>query len=309
MIYTVTLNPCLDYIMDVENMELDFINRSVKENILPGGKGINLSQVLKELGSDTTAIYFAGGFSGDYLNQLLKDRGIAVKYVKLMDEITRINVKIRSKSETAINAKGPKIKEDQLKELLFFLKGLTRDDFLVMSGNIPKGLPKSIYKDMIHVLNKRDTRFVVDTTGDALLSVLNDGPFLIKPNKEELEEVLGEKLRSIEAIIEGAKSLQERGARNVLVSLGDEGALLITEEDRIYNSSNPKGVVKNTVGAGDSMVAGFLHGYLMNQNYKDALLWGTAAGSATAFSDGLAKANEIVELLDDIVIKEIGGKS
>ena len=274
MIYTVTLNPSLDYIVDVENLTVGAINRSTKEAIYPGGKGINVSIILSRLGAETTVIGFKAGFTGENLEHLVQKEGIKAQLLSVEKGFTRINVKVRGKEETAINGAGPEVAEKELADLTTRLEGLGKDDTLVLSGSAPKKAADTLYADLAARMEARGTRCVIDATGMLLTKALPYHPFLVKPNLEELEEIVGKKLDGLSAIEIAAQQMQQLGARNVLVSLGGEGALLIDEKGHAHHHRAPKGKVLNTVGAGDSMVAGFLAGYEKTGDYAKALHWG-----------------------------------
>ncbi len=291
MIYTVTLNPALDYVMQTPKLNIGETNRSEKEDIQFGGKGINVSVMLSRLGQPTVALGFVAGFTGDKLETLVQKTGVKTDFIRLPSGETRINVKIKGEQETEINAGGPLIDRDSLKLLCEKLQSLQDGDTLVLAGSIPKSLPENIYAQLIDRVKEKDIRLVIDATGNALLSTLPYCPFLIKPNRAELEELCGYSLTTAEEIGKAALCLQQKGAKNVLVSLGGDGALLLTQTGETYILSAPEGTVKNAVGAGDSMVAGFLTG--IQDGYETALKWGVAAGSATAFSLELAIFEEI----------------
>ena len=305
MIYTITFNPALDYITQVENFKTGEINRTKTETILPGGKGLNVSIVLKNLGIENTALGFVAGFTGEELIRKLEAQGVRTDFVKVKEGITRINVKISSFNdnkveETALNGMGPQITKKNIDELLNKIQNMTGNDFVILSGNIPKNLENNIYEKICKILKEKGITFIVDSTQDLLINVLKYNPFLIKPNKEELEETLKHNIHTKEDIINSAKTLQEIGAQNVLVSLGDDGAILITKEGETYFSEAPKGQVINTVGAGDSMVAGFLAGYYKTKDYEYALKMGVSAGSASAFSVNLATKDKV-----DFIFKQL----
>ena len=297
MIYTITFNPALDYITQVENFKIGKINRTKAEKILPGGKGLNVSIVLNNLKIKNTAIAFIGGFTGEELKNKIENYGIGTDFIKVTDGITRINIKINSDEETAINGQGPQIMEKEIKELLEKIDKMKNNDIVVISGNIPNGVPKTIYETICEKLAKKEILYIVDATRELLINVLKYKPFLIKPNKEEIEETFNVKLNNIEEIKTYARKLQEMGAQNVLVSLGGEGALLISKDKKEYYSKAPKGKVINTVGAGDSMVAGFLTGFLKTNKYENALKMGIATGSASAFSENLATEEDVEKIL------------
>lgn len=295
MIYTVTFNPSLDYIVAVENFACGTVNRSIDEKIFPGGKGINVSMVLKNLGFENTALGFLAGFTGDRVEQLLEEKGITTDFIPVAG-MSRINVKLCSNEETEINGRGPVIAAADIEVLYEKLDALKADDILVLAGSIPSTMPTTIYMDIMQHLQGRGIRIVVDATKDLLKNVLAYQPFLIKPNNHELGELFGVELTTKEEVICYAKKLQEQGARNVLVSMAGAGAVLVAEDGSVYQAEAPKGIVKNSVGAGDSMVAGFLAGYLEHGNYKEAFKMGICAGSASAFSEELATKNEVLEL-------------
>lgn len=297
MIYTITFNPALDYISQVENFEVGKINRTKTEKILPGGKGLNVSIVLKNLAYNSTALGFIAGFTGEELKKQLEDYGINTDFIKVKKGITRINVKISSKEETALNGNGPEITKEDIQELLDKIEKIKKDDIVILAGNVPKGINSNIYEIICVNLEKNGVTYIVDATKELLINVLKYKPFLIKPNKDELEETFKVKIKTKEDIILYAKKLQLMGAQNVLVSLGGDGAILVTADDNVYFCEAPKGKVLNTVGAGDSMVAGFLAGYLKTQNYEYALKMGIATGSASAFSMNLATIKDVETLL------------
>ena len=297
MIYTITFNPALDYISQVENFEVGKINRTKTEKILPGGKGLNVSIVLKNLAYNSTALGFIAGFTGEELKKQLEDYGIDTDFIKVKKGITRINVKISSKEETALNGNGPEISKEDIQNLLDKIEKIKKDDIVILAGNVPKGINNNIYEIICVNLEKNGVTYIVDATKELLINVLKYKPFLIKPNKEELEETFKVKIKTKEDIILYAKKFQLMGAQNVLVSLGGDGAILVTAEGNVYFSEAPKGKVVNTVGAGDSMVAGFLAGYLKSQDYEYALKMGIATGSASAFSMELANIKDVETLL------------
>ncbi len=298
MIYTVTFNPALDYVVHVENFKREAVNRTTREEIQYGGKGINVSAVLKNLGIPSTALGFLAGFTGKALEEGLKSTGLATDFIWLSQGLTRINVKIKSAEETEINGQGPVITEEALSLLRKKLGRLTGEDILIISGSVPSTLSHDVYKNILAQLQSRGTKFVVDSTKDLLCSALPYHPFLIKPNSIELGEIFGEELKTDEEILDKAKKLQEMGAENVLVSMAGDGSLLLDENGECHRLGVPKGTVKNSVGAGDSMVAGFIAGWLQTGDFGYAQRLGTAAGSATAFSDGLAAKEQVQALLD-----------
>ncbi|WP_022761655.1 MULTISPECIES: 1-phosphofructokinase [unclassified Butyrivibrio] len=301
MIYTVTFNPAIDYIVRMDKpLDPGMTNRSVSEDCFFGGKGINVSTILKNLGIENTALGFVAGFTGEAIVESVKNKGILADFIMLKDGISRINVKIKSEQETEINAQGPVITDEAYNELLCKLDSLKEGDMLILAGSIPSTLPSDVYEIILDRLKDKGVTFVVDATKDLLMNVLKYHPFLIKPNNHELGEMFGTVLKTDDEIEEHAKKLQEMGARNVLISMAGDGAMLITEDGQRFRVGVPKGKVKNSVGAGDSMVAGFVAGYMKTKDYKVALNMGTAAGSATAFSDDLATGeliNSIYETL------------
>ena len=300
MIYTVTFNPALDYIVNMDNLKLGETNRSTSEMILSGGKGINVSIVLKNLGFDNVALGFVAGFTGEEIENGTRKLGITTDFIHLKEGLSRINVKLKASEETEVNGTGPIISEDELNALYGKLENLKKDDILVLAGSVPNTLPQDIYEKIMEMLQDKGIKIVVDATKDLLLNVLKYKPFLIKPNNHELSEIFGLEIKTEQKIIDYAKKLQDKGARNVLVSRAGDGAILIAENGDIYKSPAPKGKVVNSVGAGDSMVAGFIAGYLKNNSYEEAFKMGVASGSASAFSKYLAKKEEILEILNTL---------
>lgn len=358
MIYTITFNPSLDYIVSVDNFQCGIVNRTKAELLFAGGKGINVSMVLSNLGYETTALGFVAGFTGEKLQSLLKEKNITTDFISVEQGMSRINVKLRSQEETEINGMGPEITKQHIEQLFQKLEKLQDGDILVLAGSVPESMSSDIYMDIMkkvqevqekkdieiaserkiietitkervrdkekrtnkveineckikeiqateqqqktEAIQKSNIRVVVDATKDLLKNVLPYRPFLIKPNHHELGELFGKVLTTQEEIIVYAKELQKQGARNVLVSMAKDGAILIAEDGNVYVSKAPKGVVKNSVGAGDSMVAGFLAGFLTTGDYKEALKYGICTGSASAFSDNLATKKEVEELLKQV---------
>lgn len=298
MIYTVTLNPALDYVMKVGNIRYDDINRSESEEIYYGGKGINVSVILTRLGVENKALGFVGGFTGEKLYEMLKKDGIDCDFNILKNGYTRINVKIKAQTELDVNAQGPAIDEEDIALLLEKLDGIKQGDFLVLAGSIPNTLPDDIYERILSRLDGRGINFVVDATGDLLKNVLKYKPFLIKPNHHELGDLFGVEAKSEQDIVFYAKKLQEMGARNVLVSRAKDGATLIDEQKNVTTFENVEGELVNSVGCGDSMVGGFLAGWIEKGDYSYALKLGAACGNATAFSQELATADEIKNVFD-----------
>lgn len=299
MIYTVTFNPSLDYIVNVEHFTCGIVNRTTKEIIYAGGKGINVSMVLKNLGYESTALGFLAGFTGEKIQNLLQEKGVCTDFIHVSEGISRINVKLRSEEETEINGLGPKMTSEDVKKLYEKLEKLQDGDTLILAGSIPDSLPESMYMDIMKKLQGKKLNIVVDATKDLLLNVLQYHPFLIKPNNHELGEIFGVELKKRDEVVPYAKKLQEKGARNVLVSMAGEGAVLVTEQGEVLKAKAPKGKLVNSVGAGDSMVAGFVAGYLEEKEYKKAFAMGVCTGSASAFSEELAKKEEVMELLKE----------
>lgn len=288
MIYTVTFNPALDYVMKVEKLRYDDINRTYGEELYYGGKGINVSVILSRLGMENTALGFKAGFTGEKLEELLKEEGINTDFIALKSGMTRINVKIKAETELDINAVGPPIEREEVDKLFEKIKNLKKGDVIVLAGSVPGALPTDIYEKILSVTSQSGVEAVVDSTGDLLLNVLKYHPFLIKPNNFELGDLFGVKIKNEAEIEKYAKQLQEKGARNVLVSRGKEGATLVTEDGDVHTIGIIPGKPLNSVGCGDSMVAGFVAGYLNKLDYAYALKLGSACSNATAFSYGLA---------------------
>lgn len=307
MIYTVTLNPSLDYIVSVDDFKMGKVNRTTEEIIFPGGKGINVSIVLKNLGMESVALGFVAGFTGNEIKRILERYGISDQFICVENGLSRINVKLRSLSkdekggkkvaeESEINGQGPKINEAALEKFYKQLDVLQKGDVVILSGSIPFSLPSTIYRDIMAELERKEILTVVDATKDLLVNVLPYHPFLVKPNHLELGEIFGKNLSDKEDVITYAKELQKMGARNVLVSMAAKGAVLIAEDKTVYRMEAPKGKVINSVGAGDSMVAGFLYGYFKEKSYKKAFYYGVCTGSASAFSENLASREEVEKL-------------
>lgn len=297
MIYTVTFNPSLDYIVSVDDFTLGRVNRTTKELVYPGGKGVNVSLVLKNLGMENTALGFIAGFTGTEIERGLKDWGCLTDFIKIPEGMSRINMKLRSREESEINGQGPKISEEALEELYRKLDAMDPGDVLVLAGSIPNSMPDSSYEQILARVQGRDIRSVVDATGDLLVNVLKYHPFLIKPNNHELEEIFHVPMDSKETIVAHAKKMQEMGAENVLISMAGDGAILVAADGSVWQSPAPKGNVVNSVGAGDSMVAGFITGYLKSQSYEEVFHMGICTGSASAFSERLATQEEVDGIL------------
>ncbi len=296
MVYTVTFNPSLDYIVSMEGFQLGKTNRTAKEQMLPGGKGINVSTVLKNLGIPNIALGFSAGFTGEEIKRRVEEMGLASDFINLQNGYSRINVKMKDFDGTEINGQGPDISPAETEKLLEKLDGLKEGDVLVLAGSIPRTMPDSIYSDILRRLDGKGILTVVDATGELLLHVLEYSPFLIKPNNHELGEIFQVKLETREDVVLYARKLQEKGARNVLVSMAGQGAVLLDEMGQVHMLPAPKGKLVNAVGAGDSMVAGFLAGWLTKKDYEYAFRMGISAGSASAFSENLATKKEIEEV-------------
>ncbi|MCK9191181.1 MAG: 1-phosphofructokinase [Sphaerochaetaceae bacterium] len=297
MIYTVTINPSLDYIVDVDDFSIGKVNRTSNELMFPGGKGINVSIVLNNLGLKTKALGFKAGFTGQEIKHLLDIKSITTEFIEVKEGFSRINLKMRSGVETEINGQGPNIGKSDLEKLMIYLDRIQDDDILVLAGSIPSILPSSLYMDIMKRLSNKKTKIVVDATQSLLVNVLQYHPFLIKPNIHELGEIFNVTLKTKAECVIYAKKLQKKGARNVLVSMAKEGAVLVTEDGEIFQSKGPEGKAINSVGAGDSMVAGFLAGYLKTGEYSEALKYGLCAGTASACSENLATLEQVNTLL------------
>lgn len=300
MIYTVTFNPALDYILELDKLEIGKIQKSKMELILPGGKGINVSTVLTNLEIDNIALGYKAGFVGAELERLLRNMKVKTDFIDLEEGNSRINVKISGEEETAINTNGPQISENKILELLEKLKTLNENDYLVLSGSIPSSIKDDIYEKICSIVKKQNVKIVVDATKNLLVQALKYNPFLIKPNNEELGEIFGVEIHTKEDAYVYGKKLKEMGAQNVLVSMGKIGAALIDEAGQEYFIKSPEGKRVNTVGSGDSMVAGFIAGFLKYNNYNDALRMGVSAGSASALSKYLATKEEVYNLFNNI---------
>ena len=300
MIYTVTFNPAIDYVVELVSFNIGEINRTTREYMNLGGKGVNVSRVLTNLEVPNVALGFVAGFTGDALRNGLERMGVKTDFISLEEGNTRINVNIKGVEETDINARGPEIPNSAIDELFKKLDNLQSGDTLVLAGSIPTSLPNDMYERIMERLYGKGIRFVVDATRDLLVKSLKYEPILIKPNNHELGEIFGLELTTDNEIIYYARELKKQGAKNVLISMAGDGAILVDENDVAHKIGTPKGKVKNSVGAGDSMVAGFCAGYLEKGDYKYALRMGTAAGSASAFSESLATKQEVIDLLNKI---------
>ncbi len=300
MIYTVTFNPSLDYIVSVEDFRPGLTNRTDSELLLPGGKGINVSIVLKNLGISSIALGFVAGFTGDEVVRRLTEMGVESGFIGIGEGFTRINLKLQSIDGTEINGQGPKISREKVQMLMEQLSRLEEGDVLFLSGSIPASMPDNTYQKIMERLDNRNVRLVVDATKDLLLNALPYHPFLIKPNNHELGEIFDVELGTRSEVISYAGKLKERGAQNVLVSMAGEGAVLVAADGKVYEAPAPEGVLINGVGAGDSMVAGFMAGYMEKEDYEYAFHMGLAAGSASAFSEYLATKEEILQVYDQV---------
>lgn len=300
MIYTVTFNPSLDYIVKVNNFKLGAVNRTTREDIYAGGKGINVSIVLSNLGYKSKALGFTAGFTGNEIERRVNEKGIDSEFIKLNEGLSRINVKMKSNEESEINGNGPNITKEALDKLFLKLNTLESGDILVLAGSIPSSLPSDIYEKIMAFLKDKNIKIVVDATKDLLLNVLKYNPFLIKPNNHELGEMFNVELKTDDEIIHYGKKLLDMGAENVLISMAGDGAIFLSKNGEVFKSGVPKGVVKNSVGAGDSMVAGFIAGYLKESDLNKAFKMGVATGSASAFSEELATKDEVENLLKEL---------
>ncbi len=300
MVYTVTFNPSLDYIVTVEDFKLGLTNRTSSELMLPGGKGVNVSIVLSNLGIDNSAIYFSAGFVGDEITRRIKESGISSEEIKLSSGCSRINLKLKSIDGTEINGMGPDISDDDIKELYKKLDKIKEGDTLVLAGSIPSTMPETIYSDIMEYLEGKGIRIVVDATKDLLMNVLKYKPFLIKPNNHELGEIFGVTLETRESVVPYAQKLLEQGAQNVIVSMAGEGAAFVAGNGEVHLREAPKGKLVNGVGAGDSMVAGFIAGYLTEGSLLHAFKMGLSTGSASAFSEYLATKEEVMKVYETV---------
>lgn len=302
MIYTLTLNPAIDYYMSMENFQLGSLNSLEEGYTLPGGKGINVSKVLKNFSVESKALGFVGGFTGDYIKKHLNEYEIENDFIELQEN-TRINIKLKTKdSETEIAGKSPTISKENVEELLKKFEEIKKDDVVILSGSVPNSISKSIYADIIKLLPK-DCKVILDTRGLPFVEGLKEGVFLTKPNNHELEEFFNRKLNNIEEIIQAGKDLQALGSKNVLISLGKDGSILITKKE-VYIGNAPQGKLISSVGAGDSMVAGVVYGIAKGMTLEDSYKYGIASGSSTAFSEGLTTFEGMNSLLNKIEIKK-----
>ena len=299
MIYTLTCNPSVDYVVQMSEFQPGMVNRSFREQVFSGGKGINVAVILKNLGVPNRALGFLAGFTGDFIEQDLQAQGCQTDFVRLSGGFSRINIKIKGLEESEINGGGPAVDQEAMERLLEKINTLRKGDMLIISGSIPPSLPKDLYETILSLLAGRGVYAVVDTAGESLMKTLQYAPFLIKPNHQELEELAQSRLFTREEIIAQGKRLQEMGAQNVLISMAAEGAILLTADGRVLFGEAPRGVVRNSVGAGDSMVGGFVAGWLKTGSFRASLQWGIAAGSASAFCEGLATGEEIRRLYEE----------
>lgn len=299
MIYTLTCNPSVDYVVQMAEFCPGMVNRAQGEQAFSGGKGINVTVILKNLGIPNRALGFLAGFTGDFIEQDLREQGCQTEFVRLAKGFSRINVKIKGQEESEINGGGPAVDQAAMEALFEKINSLRKGDMLIISGSIPPSLPKDLYEKILGLLDERGVYAVVDTAGEALMKTLRYEPFLIKPNRQELEELAQSRLFTREEIVAQGRRLQEMGAQNVLISMAAEGAVLLTSDGKVFFGEAPRGTVRNSVGAGDSMVGGFVAGWLKTGSYPAALQWGIAAGSASAFCEGLATGEEICRLLEE----------
>lgn len=307
MIYTVTFNPSLDYSVFVKDIKKGETNRSYAESILHGGKGINVSAMLKNFGIQSTVLGFTAGFTGDEIERRVKASGCISGFIHLESGLSRINIKIKSDEETEINSRGADIPPEKLSEFLERFDNVEKGDIIVLAGSIPPSLPDTIYKDIMKMLEGRGIMIIVDASKNLLLNVIENRPFLIKPNNYELGEIFGENIggKDIEKIVRYAGILHDRGAQNVLISLAGDGAVLVSADGSVYMSDAPKGKVINSVGAGDSMVAGFIAGWTQKQDYEHAFKMGISAGSASAFSEYFAEPEQVKKIYESLTVKII----
>ena len=302
MIYTVTFNPSLDYIVSVKDFRPGMTNRTSSELMLAGGKGINVSIVLGNLGIKSTALGFIAGFTGDEIVRRLHNGGINSEFIKINDGISRINIKLKSIDGTEINGQGPHIDSSHIEQLMNRLRRLESGDVLVLAGSIPAGISDNIYKDIMDMLKDKGVQIVVDATSRLLTNVLEYNPFFIKPNQHELGDIFNVTLNTQEEVIPYALELKKMGAVNVCVSMGGKGAILVADDGNVYKAKAPDGILKNSVGAGDSLVAGFLSGWIEKKDYEYAFRKGVATGSASAYSERLATNGEVNDLIGKVTI-------
>lgn len=300
MIYTVTLNPSIDYIVQVNSLELGAVNRAEKDMKFPGGKGINVSRVLHRLGVENVALGFTGGFTGRFIKDVLQTEGVITNFIQV-NEDTRINVKIKGKEETELNGQGPSVTKEQFEQLMKQIESMQKGDCVVLAGSVPASIPTTFYESIAAFGGEKGIRVVVDASGSALQHVVKNKPFLIKPNHHELGELFGVEISTVEDVLPYGRKLVEQGVEHVIVSMVGDGALLFTAEG-IYEATIPKGVVINSVGAGDSLVAGFVGRYEQTKDIEKAFQYGVATGSATAFSADLCEKEKVEELLSQVIV-------
>ena len=305
MVYTVTLNPSLDHILSVENFSLGSTNRALAEDLAVGGKGINVSIVLQNLKVPNKALGFAAGFVGEEILRRMEELGLWADFIRLKKGCSRINVKLKNYDGTEINAPGPEVDEGSYRSIWEKLENIDEDDFLILSGSFPKGVPADFYEEVLCQLKEKKCRILVDAQGEALRSAVKESPFLVKPNCAELGELFGTEITSYTETAGYARRLQQMGARNVLVSMGGKGAVFADETGKVYQAHAPKGRLVNAVGAGDSMVAGFTAGFLEKQDYVYAFRMAVAAGSASAFSEELATEEQIRALYEKVLLQQL----
>ncbi|KOA18103.1 tagatose-6-phosphate kinase [Clostridium homopropionicum DSM 5847] len=303
MIYTITFNPSIDYIVRVKNFKAGEVNRVEMDQKYPGGKGINVSRVLNGFNIKNKALGFTGGFTGEYVKRFLENEGIETDFINVTED-TRINVKLKSNEETEINGAGPNIEKTHLEELIKKVQNAKAGDFIVLAGNAQSSLPRNVYTEIQKGCTDKEVKFIVDTTGEALVSTLEYKPFLVKPNIKELAEIFDAHIITREEALQYGQELIQMGAQNVVISMAGEGALLVCSEG-YYHASAPKGIVKNSVGAGDSMIGGFLADYSKNFNVVEAFKWAAASGSATAFSMDLCTKKDVENLINEVKITKI----
>ena len=302
MIYTLTLNPSIDYVLRIEQFDDGQTIRSKSEEKYPGGKGIMVSKLLKNLGAKSINIGFLGGFTGEFIKNKLEDLGIDEEFTKISDD-SRINVKLKYNTETEINAQGPQIKEKEIEDFLNYLDDLEEDDFVIISGSIPKSLGDDFYRVIVNLLEMNNVRFALDTSGKKLFKLSSYKPFLVKPNKDELSEIFEDKIDSDEKIVKYARKLIDQGAENVIVSLGKDGSMFV-DNNIAYKAKPIEGKLINSVGSGDSMVAGYIYGYMKGLSKIDSYKLAIACGSATAFSPDIAEKNLIYQILEKVEVEE-----
>ena len=303
MIYTMTLNPSIDYIVRVDSLEIGSVNRMTSDDKFPGGKGINVSRILKRIDAQSTALGFLGGFTGKFIEDCLNEEEISTNFTTIQSD-TRINIKLKAGEETEINGQGPVLTDEEISELKASLSKVGKGDIVVLAGSLPAGLSQGFYQELIEIIKEKEADFVIDTTGADLLAALPKKPLLVKPNNHELAELYHTTFNGLEDIITYGKKMLADGAQNVIISMAGDGALLFTQ-DGVYQTNVLKRELKNSVGAGDSMIAGFIGEYSKTKDPVESFKWGVACGSATAFSDDLATGEFIQELLPEVNITKL----